>query len=581
MYKAHDETLGRFVALKIMRGPSLDDQIARERFVREAQAAGGLRHPNIVTVYDLGEVEGQLYIAMEYIKGDDLELIIKARRPLMIEDRLNIMIQTSEGVSYAHKNQIVHRDLKPSNIRIDEEGVVKIMDFGIAKMESSSMTATGTVMGTPYYMSPEQVRGMRVDARSDIFSLGSILYEVLTYQKAFSGEMAAVFFKIVHESPLPLADMMDINAAPLQQIVDLCLAKDKNRRMQTAAELADMLRDVQRGYREVNSATVVGIRSDVPLQPEEYHIAPAPTAVNAASRSRSGSFTDAPVPTAPPTVMPGAAVSAPPTVGPATRYEPTQIRSIQQMPPPAYTAAPAAPAPVPASGAGLKIAVLALVALLFLGGGAAGFYYFVIRGSGSGKSGEANDAKIAQAKSLYNSGKYDEAVQIYDDLLKRNPNDANLHFLKGAAKEKLLKKQEALLEYQTAVELDPKLERAWQQIGFILTDRMDYNNAENAFRRALDINPNSGASWEGLAQTYRIMQNMEKAEEAYRRLIQIEPQNLPAHYNLGVMLDHKGDTAEARRQLNIALRLNPAHVNARAALGNLTNEDDKSVPKPP
>src|SRR5262245_12499773 len=127
VYKAHDETLGRYVALKIMRGPSLDDHQAKERFIREAQAAGGLRHPNIVTVYDLGDVDGQLYIAMEYIKGDDLEHIIKGRRPLMIDDRLSIMIQVSEGVSYAHKNQIVLRDLKPSNIRIDEEGVVKIM----------------------------------------------------------------------------------------------------------------------------------------------------------------------------------------------------------------------------------------------------------------------------------------------------------------------------------------------------------------------------------------------------------------------------------------------------------------------
>src|SRR5580765_6697667 len=191
VYKAHDPNLGRFVALKIMRGPSIDDTMARERFTREAQSAGGLRQPNIVTVYDLGEVEGQMYIAMEFIIGRDLEEIIKTKVTLTIEEKLTLMIQVCEGIAYAHKHQIVHRDMKPSNIRIDDEGVVKIMDFGIAKLESSNMTASGTVMGTPFYMSPEQVRGMKVDPRSDIFSLGAILYEVFAYQKAFSGEMAS------------------------------------------------------------------------------------------------------------------------------------------------------------------------------------------------------------------------------------------------------------------------------------------------------------------------------------------------------------------------------------------------------
>src|SRR5262249_25686875 len=149
VYKAHDVTLGRYVALKVMRGPSLDQTNARERFIREAQAAGGLRHPNIVTVYDMGEFEGNMYIAMELISGEDLEKLIKNRTPMTIDEKLNILIQACEGMSYAHKHQIVHRDLKPSNIRIDEEGVVKIMDFGIAKVETSNMTASGTVIGTP------------------------------------------------------------------------------------------------------------------------------------------------------------------------------------------------------------------------------------------------------------------------------------------------------------------------------------------------------------------------------------------------------------------------------------------------
>ncbi|HJZ11423.1 MAG TPA: serine/threonine-protein kinase, partial [Acidobacteriota bacterium] len=145
VYKAHDPSLDRYVALKIMGGPALDDTSARERFIREGQAAGGLRHPNIVTVYDLGDVDGQMFIAMELIGGHDLEQIIRSKTALSIEDKLNIMIQVCEGISYAHKRDVVHRDLKPSNIRIDDEGIAKIMDFGIAKLGSSTMTATGTV----------------------------------------------------------------------------------------------------------------------------------------------------------------------------------------------------------------------------------------------------------------------------------------------------------------------------------------------------------------------------------------------------------------------------------------------------
>lgn len=580
VYKAHDESLGRFVALKIMRGPSLDDEVARERFVREAQAAGGLRHPNIVTVYDLGEVDGQLYIAMEYIKGDDLEHIIKSRRPLMLEDKLNIMIQVSEGVSYAHKNQIVHRDLKPSNIRIDDEGVVKIMDFGIAKMESSNMTASGTVMGTPYYMSPEQVRGMRVDARSDIFSLGAILYEVFTYQKAFPGEMASVFYKIIHEAPTPLSEHMDVQTGPLQLIVDLCLSKDKNARMQTASDLADMLRDAQRGYRDMNSATVIGIRAQEGEQPDQhFHIAPAPTAVNSASRSRSGVMTQMSPAPAPPTVIPNQNV-VPPTMNPTTHVEPTLLQKPGAPPvQPAYAPPVLQQPSAVRSGGGLKIAVLAFVMLLFVGGAAAGIYYYVTHHSHI--SPDVQSQKIAEAKALYNSQKYEDAVRIYENLLLADPNNANLHFLNGAAKNKILKKKEALLEFQTAVELDPKMERAWQQIGFLLTERMDYANAQNAFQRALQLNGKSDISWEGLAQANLNAGKPGDAIEPYKRVIEINPKNIVAQYNLGlILLKEKGDYDGARKMFEAVIRLNPNHAEAHNNLGNIylhTGDTSRSI----
>lgn len=585
VYKAHDPALGRFVALKIMRGPSMDDAVARERFVREAQAAGGLRHPNIVTIYDLGEVEGQMFIAMEFIQGDDLEKIIKSRASLSIEDRLNMMIQVCEGVSYAHKNSIVHRDLKPANIRIDQEGVVKIMDFGIAKMEHSNMTASGTVLGTPFYMSPEQVRGLRVDGRSDVYALGAILYEVMAYEKAFPGDMASVFYKIVHEQPAPLSKYMTINTEPLQKIVDLCLEKDKSKRMQSAADMANMLREARRTYREINSAAEVGVTQTQMIS--SYHIAPAPTAVDAdekRSHSSSGMPRQITNSSLPPTVLGASPTSM--DAGPATKMD--QSTGSQQ---PGYTPTYPFPnqttGPVPSSqGNALKIAGLMLISFLIFAGTGAGLYYFVIRDRNANTNGNVNPgndngntntngddnptdykAELANAKALFQKKDYAKAATICESIIKKHPNDPGVHFLLGASKQKMMQNQEALVSYQQAVALDPTMDKAWQQIGFIYRDRMDYQNAENAFLKATEIDPGSGASWQGLADTYMIMQDPDKALAAYEKLLRIEPGNVTAHYNLGLIYLGKKDYGSAKRAFLDTIEINPNFAEAHNNLG--------------
>ncbi len=586
VYKAHDPALGRYVALKIMRGPAMDDAVARVRFVREAQAAGGLRHPNIVTIYDLGEVEGQMFIAMEFIQGDDLEKIIKTRASLSIEDRLNMMIQVCEGVSYAHKNSIVHRDLKPANIRIDQEGVVKIMDFGIAKMEHSNMTASGTVLGTPFYMSPEQVRGLRVDGRSDVYALGAILYEVMTYEKAFPGDMASVFYKIVHEQPAPLSKYMTVNTEPLQKIVELCLEKDKSKRMQSAADMANMLRDARRTYREINSATVVGVTQTQLIS--SYHIAPAPTAVETdekRSHSSSGVSRQITNSSLPPTVLGASPTSM--DAGPATKRD--QSTASQQLGhTPTYPLPHQTTGPVPVSqGNALKIAALMMISFLIFAGAGAGLYYFVIRdrntantnqnvdpGNDNGNTntnGEDNPsdykAELANAKSLFQNKDYAKAASICESIIKKHPNDASIHFLLGASRQKMLRNQEALVSYQQAVALDPTMDKAWQQIGFIYRDRMDYQNAENAFIQATKIDSGSGASWQGLADTYMIMQDSDKALAAYEKLLTIEPGNVTAHYNLGSIYLGKKDYASAKRSFLDTIGINPNFAEAHNNLG--------------
>jgi serine/threonine-protein kinase len=211
--------------------------------MREAQSAGGLRHPNIVTIYDLGEdEEGCPYIAMEFLTGTDLEQIIKNKIDLLLPKKLDILIQTSLGLGYAHNNGIVHRDIKPANIRLLDNGDVKIMDFGIAKIQASQFTRTGMIMGTPHYMAPEQIRGEKVDRRADIFSLGVVLYELLTYRKPFPGDNpTTVLFKIIHSEPEALTDTQFVPPKGLDEIIQRALAKNQEERYQTCEDLTDDL----------------------------------------------------------------------------------------------------------------------------------------------------------------------------------------------------------------------------------------------------------------------------------------------------------------------------------------------------
>jgi tRNA A-37 threonylcarbamoyl transferase component Bud32/tetratricopeptide (TPR) repeat protein len=248
VYQARDPVIHRTVALKTMTPGLADTPELKARFLREAQAAGGLRHHNIVTVYDLGEDRGQPYIAMELIEGQDLEKIIQGRQPLSVEWKIDVLRQVCEGLAYAHRAGIVHRDVKPANIRVTSEGEVKIMDFGIAHLSSSTMTKSGLVLGTVHYMAPEQVEGQKVDHRADIFSVGAIAYELLAYRRPFDGDsLTQVMFHIMRAEP-------DLTALPrtdyspgLEVVVARALAKPLADRYQSLEEMRD---DLERLVRE-------------------------------------------------------------------------------------------------------------------------------------------------------------------------------------------------------------------------------------------------------------------------------------------------------------------------------------------
>ena len=221
VYHATDPSIGRSVAIKTIRIRDINDtehrDKLRERLFREARSAGVLSHPNIVTIYDMDEADGLAYIAMAYVNGPTLEKILASETPLSGANMLRLLRQTASALDYAHGRGIVHRDIKPANIMTDEDGAVKITDFGIAKITAvSNMTETRTVVGTPNYMSPEQVQGLAIDGRADQFSLAVIAYEILTGERPFTGEhLSTVVYRIVAEEP---AEAQRINPTLTPQI---------------------------------------------------------------------------------------------------------------------------------------------------------------------------------------------------------------------------------------------------------------------------------------------------------------------------------------------------------------------------
>src|SRR5579871_5951782 len=246
VYKAQDPAIGRIIAIKTIRLSDFTDETERdrlrERLFREAQSAGILSHPNIVTIYDIAEENGLAYIFMEYVDGPPLERILNSPEPLVPEGVISIFRQTATALDYAHKKGIVHRDIKPANILIHESLTAKIADFGVAKILSQQMTHAGVMMGTPNYMSPEQVQGHAVDGRADEFSLAVIAYEILTGEKPFvADQLPALLFRIVREDPVA-AERLNHSLAPQVGVIfRKALAKAAADRYTSCAEFVEAL----------------------------------------------------------------------------------------------------------------------------------------------------------------------------------------------------------------------------------------------------------------------------------------------------------------------------------------------------
>src|SRR5215216_3779998 len=244
VYKAHDRLLDRDVALKVLHQQYTDDDEYVERFRREARAVAALSHPNIVTVIDRGEHGGRQFIVFEYVEGDNLKQLIERRGAPPVQTALELAIQIAHGLAFAHQNGLVHRDVKPQNVLLNGDGQAKVMDFGIARSMDvkRGMTTTGTVLGTSDYIAPEQAQGQRVDEHTDVYSLGVVLYELLTGEVPFPGEnFVAVAMRHINEPPPPIRARRPDVSPRLEAAIQKAMAKDPAARFQTMAEVADEL----------------------------------------------------------------------------------------------------------------------------------------------------------------------------------------------------------------------------------------------------------------------------------------------------------------------------------------------------
>ena len=361
VYQGFDPIIGRTVAIKTMLPEGLSPQEFQEykaRFQREAMAAGILAHPNIITVYDFGEDNGVLYLAMEFLEGKSLEKIVHEQTVLPIETILPIYDQVCGALDHAHRNKIVHRDVKPANIMILQNGLVKVTDFGIAKMMSMGMTQAGQILGTPNYMSPEQVKGRQIDGRSDIFSLGVILYELVTGEKPFGGQnITTVIYKIINENPIPPRELDASIPAGLSYVISKALAKNADERYQTCREMAEDLRNYKNlGGGITGQSTVILKAAPVPVEGPGLTLPLGTRATQAPT----------PPPPAPPPLAPTLQTEPPPAA--PTTVDEAPIGSplnIHMIPPP-----PSSQGSIPqvawVLGALLVVAIVGVVAYFFV-----------------------------------------------------------------------------------------------------------------------------------------------------------------------------------------------------------------------
>jgi len=505
VYLARDPLIGRQLALKTFQmGLSAGDEELgqfRARFLREAQSAGILSHPNIVTIHDVVVSEdGSIVIAMEYVKGTDLKILMQRQRQGRLDQRfvIDVVAQIADGLDYAHSKGVIHRDIKPANVIITAEKQAKITDFGIARVDTSNLTTEGQLLGTPNYMSPEQIQGKEVDHRTDLFSLGVMLYEMLTRKKPFAGEnLTAVTHRIVYDDFPPPDDVVPGLSPKLIEILDRALRKDPEERYSKGGEMAEELRAVL-----------------------------APPAASGPPSRASGSFlvrgpadgSAGPPETirpAGPAPGPDAICAGTPVAGGATSNRPaTGVGTVPAAPP------PAAEATLEKGGGGRTALVAGVVLALLLGVG--GFLAFSMRDGRNagptdtgpppaGTEQPASPAQVAleEGERLLETGDPRAALEVLDPAVARAPDNRELRALRQRAEEAVLvldgrDPQEAMIATRLSQGREALRER-------------DYREAIRRVEEVLDVDPEHAEAQDLLEQAQEGLRRRDEVRDRFRR----------------------------------------------------------------
>ena len=580
VYEVIDTTLGRRMALKELVLPAnLTGQAKRERierFNREARAAGKLSHPNIVTVYDYGEFNGRHYIAMEYLEGGTLRDMMQSRGALPLQEALDIAGQVLSGLSHAHSRQVVHRDVKPDNIHILPGGVVKLTDFGIARLtEEASLTGEGQVFGTPSYMSPEQIEGRFIDHRSDIFSMAIVLYEMLAGRKPFTGDsVVSITYSIMHNDPAPLVGI----PYGVEQTIFRCLGKDPGRRIPSAEEMRLALKNA-------DSVPQMFLPPQLSRTPTYggYSGGYSGIGYHAPSQLPQPLNPGVPLPTnAPPmgypsTGQPNTAYAPPPAAPQTGQANPNPFLTWDpktQAPPPLPASAIPRPPSGPLIGEGTRNFFLGLfIAIVFSAITIGGVLLFMQAYDQQRKLGpeRAANQEVAQGVELYQKGDMEGAMERFRAAIKSAPGSL------------------------PATNARKNMAVTLNRLGTRAFEKGDYRTAENYWMQALEHDPDNADVHYNLGKLYDRIGDPVRAAHEWRisanggrigdpnpaaagspTAMQARYEKARLSYNEGMRLYNSGDTSGARKAWQQCIQEAPGTDVALEAQKRLT----ETTPEP-
>ncbi|MBI4763128.1 MAG: protein kinase [Deltaproteobacteria bacterium] len=546
VYKAFDNVLHRTVALKLI---AKDDQPptpammeARRRLIQEAQAAGRLTHPNIVTIHSYGETDEFQYICMEFIIGKTLAEILAEQKILPVEEALIIIEQILLALDVANQGQIVHRDIKPTNIMILNNKQTKVMDFGIAKLPSLSITTTGTVLGTPYYMSPEQISGQKVDIRSDIFSVGALFYQIITGERPFDGETTITLaYKIVQVEPVPPKVLNIHIPQTIENICKKALAKDPTFRYQSPMEMLEDIRAYKRRAtvsRPMTEDTTIKTRVAIPVRKTPEEIMGEKTQISPGKTEEK------------PKEVPKKATIATPS-------SPSPDIEIPVPPKPAVSKAP--PAPGKASGSALKPITFAFGLLIIVVIG----IILVVRFAKTGPQYNRPDQLTIQESNQGSS-----QPQVNPPEQKATPN---LDSLIIQAKDQLkINPTNARTLLEQALFIDPNNFEANLQLARHFTFQQEYQKAIPYYQKALKINSRVPEVSFNLGFIYLNLGQYDLAINSYAICRALSPPFLDEVLtNMSLCYIKKNNFQQAQLLLREALVLNPKNTIAQNYLKSI------------